>query len=49
MPTEGLADSDSESWDDRNSAEMAEVLEVQELAGVLSVWGETIILAWVSD
>ena len=43
VSTEGLTDSDSESWDDRNSAGMAEILEVQKLAGLadelLEVYG----------
>ena len=43
VSTEELADLDSESWDDRTSAGMSEVLKVQELAGVadelLEVYG----------
>ena len=35
VSTEGLTDTDSESWNDSTSAGMAETLEVQELAGVV--------------
>ena len=34
VSTEGLTDSDTESWNDRVSAGMVEVLETQELTGV---------------
>ena len=34
VATEGLTDSDGDSWNDSSSAGTAEALEVQELAGV---------------
>ena len=34
MSTEGLTDSDTESWNDSLSVGVAEILETQELAGV---------------